>query len=282
MGVVSGSAGCDGGRVSPIPSRTSAPATFSSSRPRLFVSNVVSRRPGAADFHDVVTELSDSLVHRASLDWDVTWAYAEDDGPALTLERAREADAVVIMGGEDVSPDLYGATAGYRGESVHRRRADLAQIALVRHAVATGAPLLGICRGIQVLAVALGGTLVPDMAVPGHRSETFVHDHRLTRHDVLVDPSSTLARALTAGHDAGGSGTPIRIPVHSAHHQAVADPGPDLAVAATAPDGTIEALEHRDAPVFGVQWHPEDPAADPVGVRVLLDHLRAGRHARAA
>jgi putative glutamine amidotransferase len=271
MGVARASARCDGGGVNARPPDR---------RPRLFVSNVVSRRPGARRFHDAVTMLSNSLVQSASGSWDVTWAFAEDDGPARTLDRARDADAIILMGGEDISPDLYGAAPGYPGEGPHWRRADLAQIALARFAVADGVPLLGVCRGLQILAVALGGSLVEDVDVPGHRSATFLDDHRLARHDVLVEASSMLARGIPrreGGADWPDPGGRLRLRVHSAHHQAVADPGPHLVVSATAPDGTVEGVEHPAAPVLGVQWHPEDPAADPAGLRALLGLLREGR-----
>ncbi|MDN6565570.1 MAG: gamma-glutamyl-gamma-aminobutyrate hydrolase family protein [Propionibacterium sp.] len=239
-------------------------------RPRLFVSNVVRQRPGAPAFHHLVTLLSSHLVQVASRDWEVTWAFAQDEGVRATLARARAADAVVLMGGEDISPDLYGVSTGYPGESPHHRGGDLAQIELVRDAVRRSTPLLGICRGLQVLNVALGGTLVPDLTVPGHRSDTLLQDLRFARHEVVVDPARRLAPALVGGE------------VHSAHHQGVDRLGESLLLTAAAPDGTVEAVEHTSAPVYGVQWHPEDPASDPRSLGALLDHLRSATRERIA
>lgn len=241
-------------------------------RPRLFVSNVTLRRPADARFDGAVSMLFDNFVRVAALTWDVTWAYANQDGAASTVRRGLAADAVVILGGEDVSPELYGAKGGYPREGRHWIGADRAQIGLAQAAVDNDIPLLGICRGIQVLAVALGGSLVADLDVPGHRSETFLDDHRLVRHDVVVDPGSRLSHAI-----ATVDGT---VSVPSAHHQAVATTGPDLRTVAVAPDGTIEAVEHRSAPVYGVQWHPEDPAAERSALTSLLDHLRPRRPVR--
>ena len=238
-------------------------------RPRLFVSNVAARRPANPRFHRAVSMLSDAFVQAASTAWDVTWAYAEEDGTERTLERARAADAVVILGGEDVSPGLYGGRRGYPGETAHWPRADRAQIELVRSAVRHDTPLLGICRGAQVIAVALGGTLVPDLKAPGHRSANFLEDHRLALHEILVDPSSRLSRAIRT--DRG------RTVVTSGHHQAVATTGPDLQVVAVAQDGTIEAIEHVSARVAGVQWHPEDPGSDPSELLMLMGLLQKVR-----
>lgn len=239
-------------------------------RPRLFVSNVVGSRLGASEFHHLVTLLSSHLVEVASRDWEVTWAFAQDEGVRATAARAREADAVVLMGGEDVSPDLYGAAAGYPRESPHHHGGDLAQIAVVRDAVRRRTPLLGICRGAQVVNVALGGTLVQDLEAPGHRTDTLLQDLNFARHGLVVDPTRKLSRVI------------VDTEVHSAHHQAIDRLGESLLLTATAPDGTVEAVEHTSAPIYGVQWHPEDPASDPRALVALLDHLRAATRERVA
>lgn len=241
-----------------------------SGRPRLFVSNVVSSRVGQEDFHRLVSLLSSRLVEVASRDWEVTWAFAQDEGVRATVSRARAADAVVLLGGEDVSPDLYGAATGYERESRHHHGGDLAQIAVVRDAVRRRAPLLGICRGAQVINVALGGTLVQDLTAPGHRTETLLQDLNFARHGLVVDRTRRLSRAI------------LDTEVHSAHHQAIDRLGESLLLTATAPDGTVEAVEHTSAPVYGVQWHPEDPASDPGPLGALLDHLRIVTRERVA
>ncbi len=207
--------------------------------------------------------LSERLTGIAARDWEVECAFAENDGVETTLVRGHSAAAVVILGGEDVSPDLYGVSGPYPHESPHYRRADLAQIALVHEAVKEGTPLLGICRGIQIVNVAQGGALIRDLSEPGHRSETLLDDHVFARHDLTVDAGREFASAIRSTS------------VHSAHHQAVDSLGEGLVEVASGPGGVIEAIEHESAPVVAVQWHPEDPAADPAGVVALLDHLRA-------
>lgn len=184
------------------------------------------------------------------------------------MARARHADAILLMGGDDVDPYWYGGNPVYPHEGAHWPRADAAQMALVRTAVQEDIPLLGICRGMQVINVALGGTLVQDMAQPGHRNDTLMQDHHFARHGIDIDADSELAGIL---------GDLADLDVHSAHHQCVDRVGEGLEVVAHAPDGVIEAVEHRDAPVIGVQWHPEDPEADPRALDALLTHLDEAR-----
>jgi putative glutamine amidotransferase len=147
-------------------------------------------------------------------------------------------DALVLTGGGDVDPELYGGdSAGAR--DVDRRRDD-AEIALVRAAAERRVPLLGVCRGHQVLAVAFGGTLVGGLD----------HIHPGAGHAVRTDPDSLVGRLL--GPEPHTS---------ALHHQAVSDPGPCWRATAWAADGIVEAVEWRagDWPALGVQWHPELP-----------------------
>jgi putative glutamine amidotransferase len=162
-------------------------------------------------------------------------------------------DAVVINGGGDVAPARYGATRHPRTYGVEERR-DEFEIDLVRAAAARGVPVLGICRGIQLVNVALGGTLVQ------HVPEAVGRDHMCADaldqrvHEVVLARGSRLAALY--GRD--------RLSVNSIHHQAVGRPGPGLRVTATALDGTAEGIESRDGRILGVQWHPEllaEPAA---------------------
>ena len=234
----------------------------SPTRPRLYVSDVVAARPDDLSFQHLIDLLRDRLVEVTARDWEVVVAPAQDDGPEAVLAAARTCDAVAILGGEDVAPEFYEGASPYPHESVHQRIADQAQIALVRDCLQRRTPLLGICRGMQVLDVALGGNLVQDLTRAGHRSDTLLEDLTFARHDLVIDPDSALASAL------------VPTSVHSAHHQAVDRLGEGLRVAATAPDGTVEAIEHEEAPLWGVQWHPEDPAADAQPLLVLLSHLR--------
>lgn len=249
---------------------------MNSHRPTLLISNVLPARPGDPAYNAICMRLWDRLLSAALPTWNVVREYAQEDGPEGARLRARGADAIVVMGGEDVHPALYGRAQGYEGEGRHWYRADLGQLALIGHARATGTPLLGICRGMQLINVAFGGTLEQHIegAEGTHTNPSILTDHRFVRHGVQVAAGTELHRAL--GPFLTGASTVVS----SAHHQRVEAAGEGLAVCATAKDGTVEAVEHRDAPIIGVQWHPEDPAADIDQLRALLAHLDARRAPR--
>jgi putative glutamine amidotransferase len=162
-------------------------------------------------------------------------------------------DGLLLSGGGDIDPSLYGdSTRHEKTYGIHQGRDDL-ELALARAALERDMPTLCICRGIQVLNVALGGTLYQDVA--GEFSEEISHrqqDQHISKeepgHEVTVQPDSLLASTY-------GSST---IAVNSFHHQSLKEIAPDLRVNAVAPDGTIEAVEHPGKTwVLGVQWHPE-------------------------
>jgi len=155
-------------------------------------------------------------------------------------------DGLVVSGGADVDPASYGAAA-HPEAGPFRGNRDAAEFALLKAAVAEGVPVLGICRGAQVLNVALGGDLtqhLPDVAgVLPHQEAAGVFSTRA----VSLDGDSWVGRTL------GGS---VSTACH--HHQAVGTVAPGLRVVGHADDGTPEAIEAIDgSPVFGVQWHPE-------------------------
>jgi putative glutamine amidotransferase len=170
-------------------------------------------------------------------------------------------DALLLTGGVDLQPELYGGepVAQPMGGPYDIAR-DRFEIALTGAARAAGTPILGVCRGMHILNVAAGGTLVGD-----------IEDHidLDVRHRVTVAPTSTLTRIVGSSVDTG-----------SLHHQAVGRVGEGLRIVATAPDGVAEAIEATDgAPVLGVQWHPEmegDAAGDPLW-RWLVRTAGAGR-----
>jgi putative glutamine amidotransferase len=165
---------------------------------------------------------------------------------------------LVLTGGEDVAPARYGAPPHPRLGEVHDGR-DAFEAALVHAARARALPTLAICRGVQILNVALGGTLVQD--IPSERPDAIEHDGDWPRtarvHDVEVAPGSRLARAL---------GTE-RLSINSMHHQAVGTVAPSLVAVAHAPDGVVEGVEwpNDDWWMVGVQWHPEELSAAPEG-----------------
>jgi len=163
---------------------------------------------------------------------------------------------LVLTGGEDVSPDRYGSVPHPELGDTHEGR-DAFEIALVEAARARALPTLAICRGIQILNVALGGTLVQD--IPAEWAAPIVHDGDWARtarvHEVDVTPGSRLARAL-------GTERPV---VNSMHHQAVRTVASPLATVARAPDGIVEGVEWPTDEwwMVGVQWHPEELTTSP-------------------
>lgn len=159
----------------------------------------------------------------------------------------RALDGLLLAGGGDIDPARYGAdraecTAGVQGAR------DAAETTLLAAALDRGVPVLGICRGMQLLNVFRGGTLhqhLPDaVGHDGHRRRAGVFDP----HPVTVTEGSLTARVLGR----------TRLDAPSYHHQAVAEPGAGVRITARADDGTAEALEYEDTDVvLGVQWHPE-------------------------
>jgi putative glutamine amidotransferase len=169
----------------------------------------------------------------------------------LAPERAGAALAsvrgLVLTGGEDVAPDRYGATPHPRLGEIDPAR-DAAELALIAAARVRGLPILAICRGIQILNVALGGTLFQDLET--ERPGSVPHAGSAS-HAVRVQEGSRLERTL---------GTRAAT-VNSRHHQAIRDLAPGLRAVAWAEDGVIEAAEPADAGapwIVAVQWHPED------------------------
>ena len=160
-------------------------------------------------------------------------------------------DGVLLAGGVDLEPGTFGETPHPRLGRTDAAR-DLVELKLARWAIAEGKPLLGLCRGHQVLNVALGGTLYQDIEaqVPGAiRHDYFPGFPRdYLAHQVTVTPGSRL-------HAAARGST---MPVNSMHHQAVKTLAPGLVATAHAEDGVIEAIE-MEGPGYlvGVQWHPE-------------------------
>jgi putative glutamine amidotransferase len=164
-------------------------------------------------------------------------------------------DGVLLTGGGDIDPALYGALAHLSHVAAEPGR-DTFEIALVRAALAADLPVLAICRGMQVLNVAFGGDLVQD--IPTEVNGALHHDVREPRyaiaHEVWVTATSRLAALMKDDLEDGES-----CQVNSRHHQAVRHVGDGLEVVATAPDGVIEAVERPTARFcLGVQWHPEN------------------------
>ena len=176
-------------------------------------------------------------------------------------------DGLLLSGGEDVDPAHYGEPRHEKCGPVSPDR-DEVELTLTRWAMDDGKPLLAICRGIQVLNVALGGSLYQDIQaqVQGadkHNWQPGYPRDRLS-HTVTVAPQTRLTHIL---------GT-TSLPVNSLHHQAIKDVAPGLTVAAHAPDNVIEAVEAKGHPfAIGVQWHPEELANNDVRSQRIFDAL---------
>lgn len=193
-----------------------------------------------------------------------------DDGALRAIYE--RLDGLLLAGGEDLHPRYYGEAIHEKCGQIDEAR-DTVELTLTRWALAEDLPILAICRGIQVLNVAAGGTLYQDIAsqAPGSLKHDCWPDHprNYLVHQVTVNGDSHLAAVL--GHR--------RIGVNSSHHQAVKDLAPRFRVVAQAPDSLIEAIEGHDHPfALGVQWHPEDLVEDAPSMRRLFeDFVSAAR-----
>ncbi|MDW8325024.1 MAG: gamma-glutamyl-gamma-aminobutyrate hydrolase family protein [Anaerolineales bacterium] len=168
-------------------------------------------------------------------------------------------DGVLLPGGCDIDPAYFNEARSPNLGVVDGER-DRVELAVARLALADGKPLLGVCRGMQVMNVALGGSLYQDLPSEyggpllrhAHPVEAFPREH--LAHPVRVEAGSQLARVLGAQV----------VQVNSRHHQAIKAVAPQLRVVARAPDGVIEGIEKPDHPfALGVQWHPENLQAMP-------------------
>jgi len=213
-------------------------------------------KPGVA----VPTPYVEALQRAGALEA-ILMPVAIDDGDAgAILDRF---DGLLLLGGGDLHPEEYGQDRRQTvyGVVPHRDRFELA---LARAAVARGVPTLAICRGLQVLNVALGGSLdqditdragVLDHGKPGVPGGSSVHD-------IELDPGSRLAEAMQV----------TQATCSSHHHQAVDRAGDGLRVTARARDGVVEGIElDGDAWIVGAQWHPEDTAPDDPAQQRLFD-----------
>jgi putative glutamine amidotransferase len=165
---------------------------------------------------------------------------------------------LVLTGGEDIDPAFFGE-APHPATGVPHRARDAYELALARRAYELRVATLAICRGIQVMNVALGGSLVQD--IPSQRESTINHvaENKAERsrrvHAIEIAPDSRLATIVGAAN----------IAVNSSHHQAIAHAAPPLRIVARSSDGVIEAAEADDPAwwMIGVQWHPEELTTTP-------------------
>ncbi len=182
------------------------------------------------------------------------------------------SDGLLLIGGEDLAAEVSGADPATIGENASADR-DRAEMALLRAALDADLPVLAICRGLQLLNVAYGGTLHGDIAgcseyhpaVPSELDEALAF-----RHPVAVEPGTITGRVLGA--------QAAEAEVNSLHHQAVDRVGDGLTVSARTPDGQVEALELPTVSwCLGVQWHPELMPDDAISRRIFTEFVAATR-----
>jgi len=164
-------------------------------------------------------------------------------------------DGVLVPGGIDIDPAAYGDARHPSVTEVEPAR-DAYEAALIRAAIAADRPLLAICRGLQMLNVAMGGSLVQDLPsqMPSDVKHAVNNPKNAIAHEVWVTPGSLLWTLMRESLEAGDA-----LKVNSRHHQAVQRLAAGFEITATAPDGTIEAIERTGARFcLGVQWHPEN------------------------
>lgn len=177
-------------------------------------------------------------------------------------------DALVLSGGVDIHPDFYSGGKDYvKAPEKFRKDRDLFEKFVFDHALEHGLPVLGVCRGLQLINVLCGGTLIQDLGVPGDATHEAVGDED-KRHGVHVERDSLLYEI--AGEEKGE--------INSAHHQAIGVLGKGLIVNSHADDGTIEGIEWKEKEgkpfMLGVQWHPERMFIDKMSDTGMYKRLR--------
>jgi putative glutamine amidotransferase len=191
-----------------------------------------------------------------------------DKGIEETLD---SLDGIVFSGGSDLDPAHYGEEAHPETSGIHEER-DRAELELMKAALDRDMPVLGICRGIQVLNVARGGNLIQHLPeIVGHEGHKHDPPGAFIDHDVKIDRDTTLAKILGDRH-----------PVKSHHHQGLDAVGEGLRVSAHAEDGSIEGVEDPERRfAVGVLWHPE-AGEDKKLFEALVEQAREYKQARAA
>lgn len=198
-------------------------------------------------------------------------AESSRSGPTLVEEYLETIDGLILTGGADIHPSFYGQIVLERCGEIDEER-DRFEMELIRAARGFDLPFLGICRGLQVLNVALGGSLYQDLSYragtdPAHMSPRERRGE--PAHQVAITPGSRLAHIIGSRE----------VPVTSTHHQIIRDLAPDLAVSAVAPDGVIEAVEGTGRFLLAVQWHPERMASrHPEQLPLFHSLIESARH----
>jgi len=214
--------------------------------------------------HETVAELYLNALSLAGATTVILPVRAEPDEHLFSL-----FDGFLLTGGGDVDPASYEGKANEAVYGVDDRR-DVYETSLVNYAIGTDLPLLAICRGVQILNVALGGTLIVDIPTdqPGSLGHVDLEHWSGTSHTVTTAAGSTVAKLV--GDEIG---------VNSMHHQGLLEIGEGFEPVAWAPDGMVEAVEYPGRRfIVGVQWHPETLGADHPAAMLFKGLVEAARH----
>lgn len=190
--------------------------------------------------------------------------------PENAAEIVEELDGLLLAGGDDCDPAVYGEERHETVDPVMDPRRQSNDLSLATAARQAGIPTLGICLGVQVMNIAAGGTLIQD--IDSHLDTDIDHASEPSdrnRHDVIVESGTKLASIL--GHER-------EFNVNSSHHQSIRNVGEGLRVTAHAPDGVVEGLEDPQHPFYvGVQWHPEDMTGEGSATSIFGAFVDAAR-----
>jgi putative glutamine amidotransferase len=186
--------------------------------------------------------------------------------PEDAAQYIQQIDKLLLAGGYDVSPEYYGEELHPLTQATYPER-DVFELALIKEAVAQKKPIFGVCRGMQLLNVAFGGTLYQDLSLtekPTIKHEQSPTPFRFPTHAITLEADSSLGKLL---------GTTYR--VNSFHHQAIKKVAEEFQVIAMASDGIVEAIETSAfaAPILGIQWHPELTAQEIASEQKIFDYL---------
>lgn len=185
------------------------------------------------------------------------------DNYDVVYQQVSRVDGILLSGGQDVHPRLYQQQPNQKLGAVSRER-DTFEYLVIKAALALNKPIFGICRGSQVLNVYFGGTLFQDNGIKG---EVFQHvqdgNPTLTMHTVIIEEDSFVFNALNKKE----------LEVNSFHHQSIDQIAPTMKVVARALDGIVEAIQHKELPIFAVQWHPEMLSRDNEEARKLFEYF---------
>lgn len=161
-----------------------------------------------------------------------------------------DVDGIIMTGGDDITPEIYGSVNTGLSLNTSMVR-DEAEIYLIRKAVELGYPVLGICRGFQLINAAFGGELYQDIETEhggGVKHRNVFKSAENLHHEVSIEKGSVLHRIIGSE----------RFAVNSRHHQGIKSPGKGLSISAVSDDGIIEAVESAEMNIIAVQWHPEN------------------------